>query len=162
MDRIQDFIQTNKTIVLGMFIVALLYFFYKYRETSNDSVIPDEHRQPVVDYKDISANNSPYPAPSPKQQQQQQQPTPDGRRLVFFYANWCGHCQKMKPEWDKLVQKYNQTYQLEQYEADEHKDIMKKEQIEGFPTIKLYKADGTSHEYRGDRSFESLEKFLIH
>ena len=25
--------------------------------------------------------------------------------MVLYYADWCGHCQTMKPEWQKVVNK---------------------------------------------------------
>ena len=29
----------------------------------------------------------------------------NGRWVVLFYADWCGHCNAMKPEWNKAVKK---------------------------------------------------------
>ena len=27
----------------------------------------------------------------------------DGDWMVLYYAEWCGHCNAMKPEWEKVV-----------------------------------------------------------
>ena len=31
--------------------------------------------------------------------------TKKGVWLVWFYADWCGHCVNMKPEWEQLEKK---------------------------------------------------------
>ena len=30
-----------------------------------------------------------------------------GKKLVLFYADWCGHCKKIKPEWDETAKEVN-------------------------------------------------------
>ena len=29
----------------------------------------------------------------------------DGDWMVLYYAEWCGHCNAMKPEWEKFITK---------------------------------------------------------
>ena len=31
----------------------------------------------------------------------------DGNWMVLYYAEWCGHCKTMKPEWKQVVDKLN-------------------------------------------------------
>ncbi|ORY00427.1 hypothetical protein K493DRAFT_103679 [Basidiobolus meristosporus CBS 931.73] len=86
--------------------------------------------------------------------------------LVEFYAPWCGHCKKLAPIYEKLGAAYS-----------EHKDkivIAKMDatandipvsagfQIQGFPTIKLFKAGKGKEivDYDGDRTEESFVEFL--
>ena len=67
--------------------------------------------------------------------------------LMFFYADWCPHCKKAKPEWIKTKEyldgnKIN-NYNIHCIEYDcskqtsEIEELMDKYSVEGFPTIKL-------------------------
>jgi len=85
--------------------------------------------------------------------------------FVEFYANWCGHCKRLKPIWDDLGNHYaplKKTLTIAKMEAQEN-DLPPSApfSISGFPTIKFKKA-GTREfiDYEGDRSYESLVAFL--
>lgn len=89
--------------------------------------------------------------------------------LVFFYADWCGHCQSFKPEWEKLEKEVekneNTTIELVKVncgdaENPSHKKIMKDFSVQGYPTIKKIDGAGNAVEYKGERKVEPIMKFL--
>lgn len=65
--------------------------------------------------------------------------------FVLFKASWCGHCQNFQslelPEIKKYIDNHNDFVKLIIYDADKNENIIKNENIEGFPTIRLYKGD---------------------
>lgn len=81
--------------------------------------------------------------------------------FVKFFAPWCGHCKKMKPDWDKLIKQYENHDKI--LIADVNcieggKELCSKHGVKGFPTIKH--GDPTSLEdYKGGRDSTSLQKF---
>ncbi|CAE7629242.1 SEP2 [Symbiodinium sp. CCMP2592] len=81
--------------------------------------------------------------------------------FVKFFAPWCGHCKKMKPAWDKLMQEYEDHDSILVADVDcigDGKSKCEEVGIEGFPTIK-YGSPTNLEEYKGGRDFETLEKF---
>jgi protein disulfide-isomerase-like protein len=78
--------------------------------------------------------------------------------LVLFYADWCGHCQRVKPIWDELSSKFN----LHKVDCSNSKDmkVVKNLQIEGYPTILFFKNGEAKGKYDGDRSAESLVEYI--
>lgn len=85
--------------------------------------------------------------------------------LMFFSAEWCGHCKDFKPTWKKLVKdmdkpKYNNKIILQNYDNEKDKEIFKKYNIKQFPTILLKFEDGTTKEFEGDRDVPSLKNFI--
>lgn len=90
----------------------------------------------------------------------------DEKVLVMFYADWCGHCKKLKPVWDeaaaelekdenKGVGKMMKVNCGNPGEDKTHKAIMDKYGVQGYPTIKLFE-NGKDSEYTGGRSKEAL------
>ena len=87
----------------------------------------------------------------------------DGDWMVLYYAEWCGHCNAMKPEWQKVIEKLKDSGKINV--ADVKSDVIEKlshnPKIEGFPTIKMYNKGREVAKFEDERSAEKLEKFAI-
>jgi len=84
--------------------------------------------------------------------------------LIEFYAPWCGHCKALAPKYDILAELYvkeghNDKVTIAKVDATLN-DVP--DEIQGFPTIKLYKAGDKKNPvtYSGSRSIEDLIKFV--
>ncbi|KAH3868542.1 protein disulfide-isomerase A5-like [Dreissena polymorpha] len=84
--------------------------------------------------------------------------------LVMFYAPWCGHCKKAKPFYQGAADKLaDETRALAAVDctAESNKEICNKEEVKGFPTLKLYIKGKYLSEYNGDRTEEEFYKFIL-
>lgn len=84
--------------------------------------------------------------------------------FVMYYANWCGHCKKMKPEFEKLMSSYKGKVKVMMIdaEADEHKELVDSQNLDGFPTVRYYAngIGGKFEEYQGGRTYDELNQYL--
>ncbi|XP_017074308.1 thioredoxin domain-containing protein 5 homolog [Drosophila eugracilis] len=89
----------------------------------------------------------------------------EGITFVKFYAPWCGHCQKLQPTWEQLA---TETHQVQSdvkiakvdCTAPENKQVCIDQQVEGYPTLFLYKNGQRQNEYEGSRSLPELQAYL--
>ena len=71
--------------------------------------------------------------------------------LVEFYAPWCGHCQKLAPEYGKAAKALKGIVRVAAVNADEHKQFAQRFGVKGFPTIRFFRhgETGNGEEYSG-------------
>lgn len=60
--------------------------------------------------------------------------------LLDFYANWCGHCQKLLPLLDEVAVDMDGKIQVMKVNVDENREFAQKFQIKGLPTMLLFSA----------------------
>lgn len=68
-----------------------------------------------------------------------------GNVIVLYYADWCGHCVRFKPEWAKfktlMARKHPNMCTVAEVEQS-HLSNVPAAQVEGYPTIKFYRPVG--------------------
>lgn len=131
-------------------ILSALYYVYKtyLKEgmTSSDSceITPDEFD------KRVSSND---------------------KQLVLFYAGWCGHCKRLEPTWDEVSKELNSNKKDSMLKinvggnepgtsSSDYQKISEKYNIQGFPTIIIFKNGSPQSEYEGSRDKEGFLKAL--
>lgn len=80
--------------------------------------------------------------------------------VELYYANWCPHCVNFKSDWKKFKKAVDGKIVCRQYEESEHKELMAKKNINGFPTLRII-VDGNMEEYEGQRNFETLYNYVM-
>jgi thiol-disulfide isomerase/thioredoxin len=84
------------------------------------------------------------------------------KELIFFSMPGCGHCKNFKPTWDLLLKNYGNIKDIELIEvsSNEKPELVELFEIDGFPTILYAKDNKKVSEYKGDRSYEDLVKYM--
>jgi thioredoxin 1 len=59
--------------------------------------------------------------------------------LLDFYANWCGHCQKLLPLLDEVAVDMDGKLNVMKVNVDENRDLAQKFEVKGLPTMVLFK-----------------------
>ena len=76
--------------------------------------------------------------------------------LVMFYAPWCGHCKKFKPELEKaaaVLRKENLI--VAKVDATAEKKLAEKYKVRGYPTVKFFKK-GVASDYTAGRKEQDV------
>jgi thiol-disulfide isomerase/thioredoxin len=90
--------------------------------------------------------------------------------IVLFYMDGCGHCEVMKPHWNKIIDELKEKHKdeiilgaIESSNMDMFKKSGISPSVSGFPTILYFHPNNiTRHDvYNGDRSYEDLKKWIL-
>eukprot|EP00586_Coscinodiscus_wailesii_P004714 CAMPEP_0172480004 /NCGR_PEP_ID=MMETSP1066-20121228/4861_1 /TAXON_ID=671091 /ORGANISM="Coscinodiscus wailesii, Strain CCMP2513" /LENGTH=218 /DNA_ID=CAMNT_0013240907 /DNA_START=96 /DNA_END=752 /DNA_ORIENTATION=- len=82
--------------------------------------------------------------------------------FLKFFAPWCGHCKKLKPDWDKLMDEFSGSATQLIGDVDctaGGKSLCEANGVKGYPTLK-YGDPSALQDYQGGRDFDSLKKFV--
>ena len=84
--------------------------------------------------------------------------------LVWFYADWCGHCKNMEHEWDKLKPKCKNIMPIAKVRDDMKDKLINNlgSVVQGFPTIVTIKNGKVVATHNSERTTHELLKFAQH
>lgn len=80
--------------------------------------------------------------------------------MLLIYADWCGHCQRFKPVFNKIQSNIGMSFacaSINDEELQNNPQLMKSLNFRGFPTIKFFDQHGKiTHDYDGDRNSSEI------
>jgi thiol-disulfide isomerase/thioredoxin len=92
--------------------------------------------------------------------------------ISLFYAPWCGHCKRLHPTYESFATDVKKQYPMlhvTRIDMQKHGQQVKDERIgeeefgaplstavKGFPTIMLFRKDGDTRLYSGERTQDGL------
>lgn len=95
---------------------------------------------------------------------EQFQDSPKGE-LIIAKAEWCGHCKRAMPEFNKLLQlgtipmASGGSLAVRVLDSDGDKEEVAALNVKGFPTI-MAKMGNKTYEYNGDRKADDIKDFV--
>lgn len=83
----------------------------------------------------------------------------DGVTFVKFYAPWCGHCRNLAPTWTDLARKVPNA-KIAKVDCTEHENLCTNNEVQGYPTLVIFKDGKRIEEYNGSRDLDDLKEFV--
>lgn len=84
--------------------------------------------------------------------------------ILLIHADWCGHCKRFIPTYNKIVNYYGKKIpctSIEESVLSRNQQLVKDLNFRGFPTIKFFDQDGfIDKDHNGSRDSTSILKDL--
>ena len=85
--------------------------------------------------------------------------------IYLVFAPWCGHCQRLEPEYEKAAKRLSGLAKLVAVDCDNqvNQQICGKYGVKGFPTLKIFGAGkkGMPMDYNYERSSDAIYKTVL-
>lgn len=91
---------------------------------------------------------------------------PTKPHLVLFYAPWCGHCQRLMPDYNTLAEKYNGELKQERVviakvDCTKETALCSSNDVTGYPRLLFFWSDpNVFAKFKGKRDLPGLEEFV--
>ncbi len=86
--------------------------------------------------------------------------TSEGITLVDFYADWCGPCQMLSPELEKLDPLLSAGQQIVKVNVDDNQEIASKYEVMSIPTMVLLKDGKVVGQKVGVKTAEEMQTWI--
>jgi len=84
-----------------------------------------------------------------------------GDHFVMMYAPWCGHCARLKPDWEKLAKNSGvKDTKIGKVDCTANKDVCKKYDVTGYPTLLYFRNGNLVENYKGAKTLDGLKEYL--
>ncbi|KAG7457903.1 hypothetical protein MATL_G00232190 [Megalops atlanticus] len=80
--------------------------------------------------------------------------------LVEFFAPWCGHCQKLAPEYESAAKKLKGIVPLAKVDCTTNSETCGRFGVNGYPTLKIFRKGEESSTYDGPRSADGIVSYM--
>ncbi|KAJ8335149.1 hypothetical protein SKAU_G00407880 [Synaphobranchus kaupii] len=80
--------------------------------------------------------------------------------LVEFFAPWCGHCQKLAPEYESAATKLKGVVPLAKVDCTANSETCGRFGVNGYPTLKIFRNGEDAAGYDGPRSAEGIVSYM--
>uniref|UniRef100_A0A672RS13 Protein disulfide-isomerase A3 n=1 Tax=Sinocyclocheilus grahami TaxID=75366 RepID=A0A672RS13_SINGR len=80
--------------------------------------------------------------------------------LVEFFAPWCGHCQRLAPEYEAAATKLKGTLPLAKVDCTVSSETCERFGVSGYPTLKIFRNGEEAGSYDGPRTADGIVSYM--
>ncbi|KAG5271345.1 hypothetical protein AALO_G00178690 [Alosa alosa] len=80
--------------------------------------------------------------------------------LVEFFAPWCGHCQRLAPEYETAATQLKAKVPLAKVDCTVNSETCGRFGVNGYPTLKIFRNGEESSAYDGPRTADGIVSYM--